>query len=387
MPQAKVTTDKGAQESELNGQLLFLVKKGKMGIELYLERLNLTGTSVGTEKGSTGLLSLGLEKRVMASYSKTDEAQVKFDTNLHYPLIDRTEGYRHLGAKEQDNFIPFVAKAHGKMALKFEPRLEAVLSEDVMVEKEKEKRIQINLSLNLKIDKYYIKSITAVNIVVTGILILAFAFFNQLNIQPVFVRSGPTDTSPTGWSFDTMMQSAKCLWRKCCVFFNVRSPIFVDKAAYKILGGGWNFTDAIALMNEVNIKDAVEIFVASRFDPITDGCGATFSSGTANAKIVTCDEQLKVPDPNNPGKYLGAINVNHLAHELGHVMSLLHPGEPVVPPFTAAGTAGTVMEGSGFYADNPHAQSANNCTHVASPLFRITLMSNDSRCIVNPEIP
>jgi hypothetical protein len=376
---ATVTTDKGSQESRLHGQLLFSVKKTATGIELYLERMNFTGSSVGAKEGKTGLLSLSLKKRAKAIYSKDGQAQAELETILHYPLIDKTKGYRQLGQKEPDNFIPFVATAHGKIKARFKPRLE-----DVQAKKLEEKRVQLSVSFDLATKEYYVKAIAVADIVVSVSIIIRLAFFNQLNIQPVFIRSGPTDTSPTGWSFDTMMQSAKCIWRKCCVFFNVRTPVYVDKNDYKVLG---SLNEAINLLNEVNVDDAVEIFVVSRWDPIWDGCGASFSSGTANAKIVTCDEQLKVPDPNNPGGYLGAINVNHLAHELGHVISLVHPGDVVTPPMTAAATANTVMEPSGFYADNPHQQSMNNCNNVASPLFRLMIMLRDYRCVRNPEIP
>lgn len=343
--------------------------------------MNLLATSVRCEKAESGLLSLGLRKCVKLEYSEDGKVQMEFEMNLHYPLIDRTEGYRPEQQKEPDNFIPFVDTVKGKLKGEFKPRLEDIPEEQLQERVKKPLKIQLKFDVELVAEKYWVKRLIADDII--AIVIIVVILQNVLNIQPVFIRSSPSDTSPTGWSFDTMMQSAKCIWRKCCVFFNVLKPIYVDKGAYKVLN---SLSEAISLLSEVNVDNAVEIFVVDRWDPIWDGCGASFSSGTANAKIVTCDEQLKVPDPNNPGSYLGAVNVNHLAHELGHVMSLDHPGVVVISPMTASGTPNTVMEPSGFYADNPHQQSMHNCNNVASPLFRLSLTWVATRCIRNPEI-
>ena len=108
--------------------------------------------------------------------------------------------------------------------------------------------------------------------------------------------------------------------------------------------------------------------MVERFDPVDRfGGGATWSSGTTNAKIVTGDNQLPV-------------NQNHLGHELGHVLNLDHPG-------TASGSLipgcdNTIMEPSGFYADNPDAQCPSNCSNATNPListqFRV--------CCVRPEV-
>lgn len=98
-----------------------------------------------------------------------------------------------------------------------------------------------------------------------------------------------------------------------------------------------------------------------------DGGGATWGSGEASAKIVTSDQQLSVP-----GK--GAVNQNHLAHELGHVMGLCHPGSDCCgdgcpqPSLTDA-VPGTVMDPSGFESDNPSIQSKSNGMNAKNPLL------------------
>ncbi|MFX1298387.1 MAG: hypothetical protein ACFFD2_26470, partial [Promethearchaeota archaeon] len=172
-----------------------------------------------------------------------------------------------------------------------------------------------------------------------------------------------------------------CIWRQCCVFFSIRPVMYVYNSAYEVLNSQ---SEAINLSNEIDTS-FVEVYFADRFDPLIWGGGASISSGTAAARVVTCDQQLRVPDPANPGEFLGAVNVNHLAHELGHVIGLAHPGSGSTTLVDA--TAGTVMEPSGFYADNPHAQSQFNCDNVSNPLFKFLLISKSRKCVQNPEIP
>jgi hypothetical protein len=99
----------------------------------------------------------------------------------------------------------------------------------------------------------------------------------------------------------------------------------------------------------------IEIFFVDSFSP-SDlyGGGATFSSGTANAQIVSSDENLLNP------------NERHLAHEALHVLGLGHPGSS---SSLTPGSTGTVACPSGFYADNPDVQSVENGLNAANPLL------------------
>ena len=79
-------------------------------------------------------------------------------------------------------------------------------------------------------------------------------------------------------------------------------------------------------------------------------------SGTATAKVVSTDNQLP-------------LNQNHMAHELGHVLGLGHPGDST--DTLVDGCAGSVLEPSGFFADNPGLQCEANCDNASNPLLRL----------------
>jgi hypothetical protein len=173
----------------------------------------------------------------------------------------------------------------------------------------------------------------------------------QLTLQPVFLSSSGS-TPPTGEDFYPGLTNANVLWGRCCVEFVARCPIYVDEQDWRVA----TQSEAIAFKDSTSVSDAIEVFVVQELDPVDMwGGGATWGSGTATAKVVSTDNQLP-------------LNQSHMAHELGHVLGLGHPGDS--GDGLTDGCAGSVMEPSGFFADNPALQCEGNCNNISNPLLR-----------------
>jgi len=381
-------TGKGQQGSSFFGSIGFKVwEQEKEEPQIHLSRLNLVSTGVPTSEGESGVMSLWLaESSVPLEYQpRTGEFSGEVEAIFHYELIDQLLGYKKQECQgECDLFESYTERLVGKFTGRFVESLEP--------RKEGKTRIEGELVLQLSESVLgRIREIYAHIIVVIDWSLFEPADF--LRIQPVFIGTGPSDPTASGAAFNTLMNYAHDMWNRCgderCIKFVVNEPIYVNNNAYKVLD---NSAEATALRGEVSIADAVEVFVAKQMSTSLAclwGGGACFSSGTASAKIVSCDQQMAVPCPCPSactgycpcGACLcGAINPYHLAHELGHALNLAHPPGP--SGGLAATTVNSIMEPSGFCCDNPNAQSGKNCRNATNPL----LFSSLAICRGTPDI-
>ena len=254
----EIKTDSGTEISKLNGQLLLEINLTEEDHPLSVKKFNITATSVETEKGDTGLLSLSLvtdSDRIEYQKGKID---MQFKMNLHYPLITKIHGYKPQKGEELDNFIPYVDTVAGHLEGEFGRPLEEIIEEllDPRIKKKEPPTLKLDLRGELLALEYFVNAFV---FELEVIVVFVIATRNLLKIQPVFVRKDATD-QPTGKTFDTLMQSAKCMWRKCCIIFQVLDPIYVNDESYKHIS---NLTEALNFIDEVNVDDAVEVFVAS----------------------------------------------------------------------------------------------------------------------------
>lgn len=380
-----VTTDRGDQRTSFFGSVGFRVVPTAKGLLFYLFDFNLISKGVPTDKGDSGVLGLTLadaQDKTMAYDPRSGRASAEFAMVLHYELIDRVKGLRPIKTKgEADVFPSFTEEMKGKMAARFPAPVKVA----------DRGSIGVDLDVTLELSKPVLGWVRKVNLVARvlvdwGRLLLDRAQY--LRIQPVFIGTGPADPGRTGTAWATLMARAHELWNKCggvrCIKFVVNTPIYLNKPGYKVLE---TTAEAAALQAEVSVADAVEVFVVDRMTFVCSwGGGACFSSGTASAKIVTCDQQLAVPAPCPctwcpatcppcPPCQTGAVNYYHLAHELGHALNLYHPPDPSC-------TARSIMEPSGFCCDNPNVQSAKNCRNASNPL----LYWGRALCVGKPDI-
>lgn len=184
-------------------------------------------------------------------------------------------------------------------------------------------------------------------------------FINNFPWGPIFFTFV---TTGDGLAFG--QPGAKAEWAKADVVFNYRDWKTLWKPGFWVVdtNGNVTSTEQSDLLDEVNDDDCIEVYFIDEFDPVSwGGGGATWGSGTAGSKIITSDANAD-----------GGIDFNHLAHELGHVMGLLHPNSAATANAVPAST-GTLMCPSGYLNDNPSVNSQENENNLSNPLFQFTL--------------
>ena len=387
-----LTDEKDEIETTVSGMVGFRVVSGPQGdLTMSLGWLNVVVKGVPTEMGDSGLIGLAL---AAAEYQTAYDASTggittAFGSNLHYELIDQKEGYRQIEPEgENDIFVPYTEEMTGNLTGVFPKDMQATEGESA--------HFAGDVELLFDYDSSVLGSLLRIRFPIEVSLLWRMTFCQAIRIQPVFIGTGPKDPERTGTAFDELMTKADELWDRCgterCLKFVVLDPIYIDEPAYKVLDDD---TEATNLRAEVNEDDAVEILVVREMSTALAcywGGGASFSSGTAANKIVTCDQQLSVPCPcpvdcrdfcpcgdcGVDDNTCGAVNPYHLAHELGHTLDLHHPPD-------ASSTVDSIMEPSGFCCDNPDVQSAKNCRNAANPLLYASLCTS-AACSESPDI-
>jgi hypothetical protein len=144
-------------------------------------------------------------------------------------------------------------------------------------------------------------------------------------------------------------------WAKADVVFEVREWKTLFSPQHAVTTAEERET----LLPMVQDADCIEVYFVDAFSPQDlYGGGVTRGRGTASSTITTSDENADF-----------GIDLTHLAHEVGHVINLTHPGDSA----TEDGSSGTLLCPSGFAFDNPAVNSQENADRVSNPLFEFTL--------------
>ncbi|MBI3773381.1 MAG: hypothetical protein HY272_11865 [Gammaproteobacteria bacterium] len=202
-----------------------------------------------------------------------------------------------------------------------------------------------------------------------------FEVAQRLCLQPVRIGKikllnnfpwGPIQFSfqLTGAGLAFGQPGANTQWAKDDVVFTYRDWKTIWKSGYWVVdtNGNLTSTEQSNLMAEVSDDDCIEVFFTDEFNPVSwGGGGATWGSGTAGSKIITSDANAD-----------GGVDFTHLAHELGHVMGLLHPNNAATANAVPAST-GTLMCPSGYLNDNPTVNSQENENSLSNPLLTFAI--------------
>jgi hypothetical protein len=342
----------GESKTAVNGEIIYKMAPTSRGMTFSLSSFSLAGSSVKTKRGDSGPLSLMLKPQsAKTTYDpKTLVVTSQFQLAVHYPLLDKVKGYIQPkeGEREKDDFRSYTETFAGTLTCK--------LSEEPRIGRSSTK-MKDGAAVSLKMiprEKVLgeVAAIAGEFKIIDVTILPKFYIKRTINIQPVFVRYTPADgcfggstTATTGGSFPTLRDKSIEMWNRCCINLNFLSPVYISNDDYRILSS----SEEAGIKAAYDDPNAIEVYFVEVGDPVgIHGGGACYSSGTANAKVITYDTNLPV-------------NLYNLAHELGHVFGLMHP------PGNA--TAGSLMEPSGFCADNPSLMSKQNCDNATNPLL------------------
>ena len=332
----------------------------------------------GEESGALGFVIDGVEEgryQTLAYDPQTLVLKGTLSGRISHSSL--TSGLRpELEQKEGHDFEGVAQEARLNIRVRLEEPLEASQGKEDIVPLRGEASLELEASPlpEYKLPAFQLGVLEPVEVDIQVGWAWRLEIAKRLCLQPVRIgrlqwnRGGrPWDppqlsVSYSGAGLNFGMPGANTQWSKADVLFTVREWKTVFNAAYSTLDSG----EANGLRASVQDDDCVEMFFVDELDPNdTWGGGATWSGGLAETQIISSDENAD-----------NGIDLTHLAHEIGHAITLKHPGQgypTAAAPHRVDGSSGTLMCPSGFMNDNPPVNSEHNRDSVQNPLFTFAL--------------
>ncbi|MGZ5436557.1 MAG: hypothetical protein ACXWID_14645 [Pyrinomonadaceae bacterium] len=315
-------------------------------------------------KNPTGLLGMSIpasEKSTSLRYdAKSQTVSGEIPLQSHFPQIDEIYPPQMTkDPRESDYSVSRTQRARVKFELKFSEPLESAnarAAQGQLIKLTGNASGEIAVEPLGDIGGYTIYLRPAAWAIDIGIL-RRFEAASRLCIQPVRIRSGAADPSPTGAGLAFGRPGANTQWGKADVVFQVRDWMFINNAGLKV---ATEDAEEDTIRDSIDVADCIEIFFVENFDPEgLHGGGATWRSGLAGAQIISSD-----------GNATFGVDLTHLAHELGHVLNMGHPGDP---RGLYDSSTNTLMCPSGWHNDNPKRNSRDNASNISNPLLIWTI--------------
>ncbi|NDE17874.1 hypothetical protein EBZ80_23415, partial [bacterium] len=363
----------GRTQAQLKGQLQLIIRGTKRGLEqgtVEVEELTFAAFDVN-QRLLTNRVPRNKANSVVSFRMQGKGTKFRYDANTR-SIGGSINGLVHY-AQLTELFPPQMPRGNDDFDLKSQPAtMNLNLKLDTPLTGDQSNRVEdipASVSMTMRAAGMREQEINDFNLSVTGKfavqkywIVANFEIVRRLCLQPVRIRASAGEASPTGAGLEFGLPGATSEWRKGDVIFDVRPFKEIVSPTLKILSE----SEAGALLSTVNDDDCIEIFFVQSLEPESLwGGGATFGTGHATAQIITSD-----------GMVPAGIDLRHLAHELGHVMNLKHPGYGTAT--SPEGSTGTIMCPSGWLHDNPDANSTDNRNNIGNPLFRLSITTRGS---------
>lgn len=360
--EAKARADLGFDEVRTSGELAITLLGHDMIRGVSVDRLGLASSGIRSRRGDSGMITLlGDHANAAVRY---DDQSVQIDMEVlgrvHYELLDL------LADKAGESYCYHLPE--------FEPvstRVQLTLADGGKTLRVRELSLRmVGAGDGPGAIRELMLDLTGPEVIVTdppGGNVQNYANSpydpcDQVNrrllrCRPVFFRSSATDPNPTGFTSAAQFATAQTVWDKGCIDIDILAEHEVTDATLKTSSD----LTAIRAAFTDPATDIIEVYFVDNLLTATGG-GNAGAIGTAACKVV-----LAEPSAGNPVL---------LAHELGHVLGLLHP------PGTGS-ELGTVMQPTGS-ASNPgtefvtHPMVLNIANPVLDTLTTVCCLSHDT---------